>query len=77
MKFIFKENLSVKQPTFRDVQVNQFFVDISGCLCQKEYNNSYFTITNSEGELSCYISDGIDPDMPISRILPEVLKIEY
>jgi len=77
MKFIFKENLSVKQPTFRDVQVNQFFVDISGCLCQKEGNFCYFTITNSEGKLSSLISDYVDPDMPISRILPEVLKIEY
>lgn len=77
MKFIFKENPIVKQPTFRDVQVNQFFVDISGCLCQKETDTSCFTMTNSEGELSCWYSSTVDPDMPISRILPEVLKIEY
>ena len=77
MKIISKAQEESKQPTFADVQIDQFFVNIPGSLCQKYCCDSYNIITTSNGCVCSGRVDNLNPNSLISRIIPEVLKIEY
>lgn len=75
MKFIF-ENPEKKVPVFGDVQINQFFVDVGGCLCQKTDSFHYSMITNDQG-VPYSLCQNMEPNSIIQRILPKVKKIEF
>jgi hypothetical protein len=77
MKIIFKTQEVPQQPTFADVKINQFFVNIPGNLCQKYCSDSYNIITTSNGYVCGGRVDNLHPNSLISRILPEVSMIEY
>ena len=75
MKIIFESEKDVL--TFNDVVVDNFFVNVSGELCQKSDDISYAVIANSHGEPLSYYSYDVRPDTKIERILPKVKKIEF
>jgi hypothetical protein len=76
MKIIFEEDQSTL-PVFGDVKLEQFFVNCCGCLCQKYSSNSYNIITDSNGGLTSGRVDDMESEDVISRILPEIKKIEF
>jgi hypothetical protein len=77
MKFIFAEIEKQKFPVFEDVEINQFFVDKEGYLCQKEDARLFSVIAFPGGSPCCLAcQNGVD-DMPITRILPKVKQIEF
>lgn len=76
MKFIFEDEKEDKQPTFGDVEHNQFFVH-QNCLMQKVDSRTANKIAIEDGTLyanGCY---DIYPEIKIDRILPKVKKIEF
>ena len=76
MKFILETPEEKTLPTFKDVEVNQFFVTLDGELCQKIGCSSYNMITLRDGTPFAdhyRLSHGF----VINRILPKVLKIEF
>ena len=76
MKFIY-ETQSPIQLTFQDVEEDQFFVDIHGCLSQKVAKNKYNCITNDSGDLCADHYIDVSINQKIERILPKVTKIEF
>lgn len=66
----------INHPTLKDVDSNQFFIDLDGYICQKETPLSYFTLADDKGNPSCYHITVYKEDEPIKKILPKVLKIE-
>jgi hypothetical protein len=77
MKFIFAEVEKPNSPIFGDVEINQFFVDKEGFLCQKEDARLFSVIAFPDGSPCCLACrNGVD-DMPITRILPKVKRIEF
>lgn len=77
MKFIYAEQVKEKKPTFKDVEINQFFVDHDGCLCQKTNNPSFVVIANPDGTPYSTWITGICPSREIKKIIPLVEKIEF
>ena len=77
MKIIFKPQEEIELPHFGDVKINQFFVNISGSLCQKYCSDSYNVITASDGCVCSGRVDGLAPTVLIHRILPAISIIEY
>jgi hypothetical protein len=78
IKFEFTEQVKDNPKTLADVKVNQFFVTIEGCLCQKRTHSSYCFIADQNGEpFSDYGVDPVAEHMPIKRICPEVKHIEF
>jgi hypothetical protein len=77
MKIIFKEQKTAKPPTFGDVEINQFFVDIDGYLCQKNTKDTYHTIAAPSGLPFAGIVDRCYSSEHIQSILPEVERIEF
>jgi hypothetical protein len=75
IKFIIEAD--ARSPVFGDVQTNQFFVHRLGWLCQKHAVDSFNTITDADGNPSASRLSKVRPDMPITRTLPSVLKIEW
>jgi hypothetical protein len=63
--------------TFEEVAENQFFVDISGNLCQKSDYGTYTVIANKEGKPSCFYLDEVSCDTIVKKIFPKVQKIEF
>ena len=77
MKIIFEKQKEVKQ-TFDQVECNQFFVNSSGCLCQKNSHSSYCIIADSQGIPCSFYSDTIIArGEEVQRIIPKVAKIEF
>ena len=76
IKFIIEAD-KVSSPVFGDVEINQFFVHSSGGLCQKYGPNSFNAITDFDGNPDASRATQVLPDMPITRILPRVTKIEW
>ena len=75
MKFILAEE-QAKKPSLKDVEINQFFVNSCGSLCQKITHSTYSIITKEDGEPhSGYFSE--QSDTLIKKVLPKVLKIEF
>ena len=66
-----------KPPVFGDVQTNQFFVHCLGWLCQKHGPNSFNVLTDCDGNPDASRVPHVRSDMPITRILPRVTKIEW
>ena len=77
MKFILEENQETKLPSLKDVEDNQFFVNLFGCLCQKVCDNSYLSITNGNQEPWCNFVTEQSINLRIKKILPKVVKIEF
>ena len=77
IKFIeAKEPVKPKEPTFKDVKVDQFFINIDHCLVQKVDVGLGHTIARADGTLfadrfSC------DPDERIIKVLDKIAKIEF
>jgi hypothetical protein len=77
MKFILEENQETKLPSLKDVEDNQFFVNLTGRLCQKTTNTSFVVIASSNGQpYSCH-SEEQSINLRIKKILPKVVKIEF
>lgn len=76
MKFILEETQD-KSPVFGDVEIDQFFVNKFGELCQKITADTFVALTDEEGKPCAYYSHSVMPTQPIQRILPKVVRIEY
>lgn len=60
---------------FKDVEVDQFFIDDSGNLCQKVSSGSYNTLASQDGfPLADHFKD-IHPLTRIKKVFPRVEKI--
>jgi hypothetical protein len=77
MKFILQENQETKLPSLKDVEVNQFFVNLNGCLCQKVCDISYLRITDENQKPWCCSVTEQSINLRIKKILPKVVKIEF
>jgi len=66
-----------KPPVFGDVQTDQFFVHSLGWLCQKNGEDSFNALTDSDGNPYASRESNVRPDMPITRILPRVTTLEW
>lgn len=76
MKFIFEDDKKEKEPTFEDVEDNQFFVDCDGDLCQRD-GALYNRIADRNGKPdTCSGLDGEYIGGPV-KLLPKVYKIEF
>ena len=76
IKFV-TENEVANNLTLANVETDQFFIDSDGCLCQKRHSESYSQIANDKGNPENIHMDDCDPNMPILKILPRVVKIEF
>jgi hypothetical protein len=76
IKFIIEED-QVSSPVFGDVETDQFFVHRFGWLCQKHGPNSFNVLADFDGIPDASRETHVFPDMPITRILPRVTKIEW
>jgi hypothetical protein len=77
MKFILEENQETNLLSLKDVEENQFFVDLTGCLCQKTTDRSFVVIAHSNGQPHSDHFAGQSNNLRINRILPKVVKIEF
>ena len=77
MKFIYAEQAKEKKPTFGDVQINQFFVDYDGYLCQKTTISSFVVIAHHDGTPYSTWLNNVPSVREIERIIPFVEKIEF
>lgn len=77
IKFIEEIPEEVKKPTLGMVEEDQFFISISGYLCQKYEGHSYVTIANRHGDPELYIYHDVEYDLEIQKILPKITKIEF
>jgi hypothetical protein len=76
MQIIYKEKQQ-KKLVLADVKKDQFFVNNCGRLCQKYNHDSYHIIADENGApCSGRILD-MSRNTIITRILPEVEKIEF
>lgn len=75
MKIVYESENDVL--TFKDVVVDNFFVNQVGELCQKSDDVSYAVIANSLGEPLSYYAYDVAQGTKIKRILPKVKKIEF
>ena len=76
MQIIYKEKQQ-KKLVFGDVKDDQFFVNNCGYLCQKYGEQSYNIIANQSGVPCSGRSDAVSCNTIVTRILPEVLRIEF
>lgn len=66
-----------KSPTFGDVEVNQFFIDIDGDFCQKSRDNKANRIAKYNGFPSAVSEMNMEPWEEIKKILPKVTNITW
>ncbi len=71
------EKSKVNKPSFKDVTVNQFFVDVDGRLSQKMTSNSYAVLALPNGVPFSTHEVAVDKDKPIIKLLPHVFKISF
>lgn len=64
-------------PTFGDVEDNQFFVDQYFNLCQKYDFETYTVIADGDGNPLSDLYKKVPSDRSIERILPKVEKINF
>lgn len=76
IKFV-TESEEIKNPTFGDVEENQFFIDGDGYLSQKNSHDRYFTIANNHGKPCSCLCDDVSGEDTIIKILPKITKIEF
>jgi len=76
IKFIEDDTKSHIKLTFDMVKENQFFVHENGCLGQKISHDEYNLIADENGNPFCISCDCL-VNMPILRILPRIIKIEF
>ncbi len=76
IKFITEDDDN-KIPTFGDVEINQFFVDAEGFLCQKVWDCQTACIANPDGDPWAVSAYGTESSEEITSILPRVTKIEF
>jgi hypothetical protein len=76
IKFEYKEDKGKEKLIFDMVEVDQFFIDKDGWLCQKYSDLQYFAIACSEGTPSAQHYH-IDRYTEIKKILPEVKRITW
>jgi hypothetical protein len=76
MQIIYKENQQ-KKLVFADVEYNQFFINNYGKLCQKYNNDSYHVIADHDGVPCRGRILEVSRNTIVTRILPEVEKIEF
>ena len=76
IEFQYADTSGYNGPTFGEVQIDQFFIDMNGFLCQRKTNYEYQTIANQLGEpwSTCYDLDSGDP---IKKKLQHVSKISF
>lgn len=77
MKIILETPETPSEPLFRDVETDQFFVDIDGHLCQKVTGNKYNPVATNEGFPYAKATIVAPLNLKIGRILPKVAKIEF
>ena len=70
------ESRNDKTFTFADVEEDQFFINRSGYLCQKQNVCAYITIADEEGIPYCSDSN-CEVDEIVQKILPKVTKIKF
>lgn len=75
IKFIQEEK--EEELRFDKVDFDQFFINCSGCLCQKIGRVSYNKIANVHGKPNATQTITCSELMPVTRILPKVTKIEF
>jgi uncharacterized protein YqkB len=73
----FKFEKKEKKLVFSDVQENAFFVDLDGCLCQKEGCSKYNVIANEEGRPWAVAGSDINPAQRIRKILGKPERIIF
>jgi hypothetical protein len=76
MQIIYKEKQQ-KKLVFGDVKDDQFFVDNCNYLCQKYGEQSYNIIANQFGVPRSGRTLEVSCNTIVTRILPEVEKIEF
>jgi len=77
IKFIQSEHQDDPTLYFEDVEVDQFFIDMHGCLSQKHSRSSYCIIANKSGEPTSKFVNKVGGRKVIKKILPEISKIEF
>ena len=76
MKFILAKEQATK-PSLKDVEENQFFVNLGNCLCQKTADTSYSIVANGDGvPYGTHLSEQSINTL-IKKVLPKVVKIEF
>ena len=76
IKFIVEDENLEPELTFDMVKDDQFFVAISGQLCQKNGDGA-FGITDNNGKPYCWHINVPNINMKIKKILPKIKKIEF
>jgi hypothetical protein len=76
MQIIYKEKQK-KKLVFGDVEEDQFFVSNCNYLCQKYDEQSYNIIADENGVPCSGRIDNVSCNIIVTRILPEVEKIEF
>jgi hypothetical protein len=76
MQIIYKEKQQ-KKFVLGDVKKDQFFVSNCGRLCQKSSHDSYHVIADQDGVPCSERILDISRNTIVTRILPEVEKIEF
>ena len=78
IEFIPAEKQPETVPSFKDVKINQFFINSGGSLCQKRSFNTYSLIADSSGTpYSDWIGPIGDYNYPIRKILPTIAQIKF
>lgn len=62
---------------FSSVQVDQFFVNSHGWLCQKQTASSFNTIARFDGVPFSGRHSDVSEDLEIRKIIPKITKIEF
>ena len=75
IKFI-TESETTGKVTFGQVEEDQMFINLGGCLCQKVDNDWYNIIADSNGQPYSDRCNALDETL-IQKILPKVTKIEF
>ncbi len=77
IKFIQQEEAKGLSSTLADVQVNQFFIGMGGCFCQKVSDTSFIVIANGMGYPYADWSRDVSEHQSIIAVLPHIGKIEF
>ena len=79
IRFECDERENKDELTLKDVEIDQFFIDVYGYFCQKLNNNRYSRIADSDGRPYSYtISDHTNGEKhTVYKVLPKVTKITW
>lgn len=77
IKFITENQEEAKVLTFGQVEIDQFFVDSGGWLCQKVGVSSFNTIADDGGNPAADYYKNIATDKVIQKIFPIITKIKF